>query len=306
MLLSMLGTKTDGQTERYNAVLEDTLRHYVSPDHSDWDVLLPAAEFAVNNSKNDSTGETPAFLMQGQHPLTPVTIQTDSAVPAARLYANQLQDTVARVQENLRKAQDRQKAYADVHRRDINFSVGDHVLLSTKNLTFQTVGTRKFLPKYIGPFPITQLVGKAAARLQLPPTYRIHPVFHVSLLKPYRQSEYTQTPPPPLQVDDEGIPVYEVEDILAHKPLKQGRQTTWQFLVKWKGYGHEHNSWEPYSNIATKDLTLQPYWEKIGGRPDRMKTTRPKGRPPKSDSNIQTRSKRKTPQTQIRPKRHKK
>ncbi len=80
--------QTDGQTERYNAVLEDMLRHYVGADQTDWDELLPAAEFAVNNSKNDSTGETPAFLMQGQHPLTPVTIQTDSTVPSARLYAD--------------------------------------------------------------------------------------------------------------------------------------------------------------------------------------------------------------------------
>ncbi len=185
---------------------------------------VPAAEFAVNNSVNESTGETPAFLMQGQHPLTPVTIQTDSDVLAARLFASQLQQTIIKVQRNLRKAQKRQKAYANIHRRDVTYSVGDKVLLSTRNLTFRAQGTREFLPKFIGPFLVQAIVNKVAVRLQLPHTCRIHPVFHVSLQRPYNVSEYTAMPLPPLEVDAEGIPVYEVEDVLALKPLKQGRR----------------------------------------------------------------------------------
>ncbi len=74
---------------------------------------------------NESTGETPAFLMQGQDPLTPVTIQTNSDVPTARLFASQLQQTTIKVQHNLRKAQERQKAHADILRRDVKYSVGD-------------------------------------------------------------------------------------------------------------------------------------------------------------------------------------
>ena len=112
-------------------------------------------------------------------------------------------------------------------------------------------------------------MGSAAVRLQLPHTYRIHPVFHVSLIKPYRQSEHTATPPPPLQADDAGIPIYEVEDVLAHKPYRKGRRNSWQFLIKWKGYGHEHNSWEPLDNIDNKDITLDPYWKSIGGEPQK-------------------------------------
>jgi hypothetical protein len=213
--------QTDGQTEKYNSVLKDMVRHYVNADQTNWDDLLPAAEFAVNNSKNDSTGETPAFLMQGQHPLTPVTLQTDSTVPAARLYASQLQQTIQNVQSNLRKAQDRQKFYADTRRRDVKFSVGDQVLLSTKNLNFQTVGTRKFLPKFIGPFPITQLVGSAAVRLQLPHTYRIHPVFHVSLIKPYRQSEHTATPLLLSKQTMQGFPFMKLKTCLHTNPTER-------------------------------------------------------------------------------------
>eukprot|EP00983_Pelagomonas_calceolata_P084513 1156371-Pelagomonas_calceolata.AAC.3 len=95
----------------------------------------------------------------------------------------------------------------------------------------------------------------------------MHPVFQVSSLRPYHQSEHTVTPPPPLEVDAEGVSIYEVEEVLAHKPIKQNRQNTWQFLIKCKGYGHEHISWEPYSNIANPEITLQPFWDSLGGIP---------------------------------------
>jgi len=217
---------TDGQTEEHNSFQEDLIRHYIAPDQTDWDDLLPAAESAVNNSVNESTGETPTFLMQGQHPLTPVTIQTDSDVPAARLFASQLQQPFIKVQHNLCKAQERQKAYADIFRCNVTYSVGDQVLLSAHYLTFRAQGTRKYLPKFMKPFPVQAIVNKVAVRLQLTHTHRIHQAFHVSLLRPYNVSEFAATPPPPFEVDAEGIPVHEVKDVLAHKPLKQGRRLT--------------------------------------------------------------------------------
>jgi hypothetical protein len=87
---------------------------------------------------------------------------------------------------------------------------------------------------------------------------RIHPTFHVSLLKPYR-SDGTVQPPPPVEVD--GELEYEVEDILQVRTvttnqrrrkdntLTNGRQTN-HYLVKWKGYGFEHCSWLPESELT--------------------------------------------------------
>lgn len=135
---------------------------------------------------NISSAMSTVFLVQGQHPLNPITIHTDSEVPAARLLASQLQHTVLNVQHNLRRAQDRYRyrsgrlAQADKKRLDMKYSVGDQVLLNTRNRTFKTEGTRKFLPKFIGPFTITRLIGRLAVKITLPNnTCRIHPVFHV-------------------------------------------------------------------------------------------------------------------------------
>ena len=262
--------QTDGQTERTNRVLEDFLRHFISPQQTDWHDLLPAAEFAVNNSVHDSHGYTPAFLNFGQHPLSPITLQTDDTVPAARLHATQMQEAVEVARSRLKQAQDRQKAYADTKRRDITFHPGQPVLLSTKNINIKAgpEGTRKLLPRFMGPFPVLHMVGPAAVKLELPPHYRLHPVFHVSLIRRYNQTRHTDVPPPPLDVDTDGAPFNEAEAILAHRPAKGANKgSPWEFYVKWQGYSHEHNSWIPISCFAHPQALLKPYWQSIGGEP---------------------------------------
>ena len=85
-------------------------------------------------------------------------------------------------------AQSRQKSYADIRRRDLEFQVGDQVLLrvsSTKGIVrFGTKG--KLSPRYIGQFLIIARVGKLAYRLELPESMKgVHNVFHVSMLRKY-------------------------------------------------------------------------------------------------------------------------
>lgn len=66
--------ETAGQAERMNRVLEETLRHFVSDKMDNWDDLLPAAEFAINNSYNRSIGTTPFYLNHGYHPSVPLDV----------------------------------------------------------------------------------------------------------------------------------------------------------------------------------------------------------------------------------------
>ena len=102
-----------------------------------------------------------------------------------------IEETVKHVElikKRMKEAQDRQKSYADLHRRTIEFEVGEHVFLKispTKGMMrFGKSG--KLSPRYVGPFEILKRVVAVAYQLALPPTLTsAHDVFHVSMLKKY-------------------------------------------------------------------------------------------------------------------------
>jgi hypothetical protein len=99
-------------------------------------------------------------------------------------------------------AQQRQKALANKIRVEKTLKVGDKVLLSTKYLNLKhSKKSRKLLPKWIGPFEVVQVVGPIAYKLKMNPGWRVHPVFHVSLLEPYRESGRVQPPPPSIEME---------------------------------------------------------------------------------------------------------
>ncbi|KAJ9519568.1 hypothetical protein QJQ45_000659 [Haematococcus lacustris] len=149
----------------------------------------------------------------------------------------------------MKLAQSRQANDANPHRKssDSVFQVGDRVLLSTMNLRNMVGKARKLLPRYVGPFRIEAHVGEDAVKLKLPPAMsRIHPVFHVSLLRPY-EGNFGRLPPTELGWLDDS-PQYEVERIVNHRHVRAGKAK--EYLVKWKGYEDSDNTWEPASNLA--------------------------------------------------------
>jgi hypothetical protein len=258
---SMLGTKqalstafhpqTDGQTEVVNRMLEQFLRHYVSAHCKDWDAYLPCAAFALNNSRHSSTGVTPFYLNYGRHPRTPLRTWMDvvgGRVPAACDFRQRIAEALTQAKACLLKSQAQMKAAADRKRRPApTYEVGQEVLLSTKNLAFKGfkhAHAKKLLPRFVGPFKVEALVGKAAVKLSLLKNMGIHPVFHVSLVKPYLHDGTSDAVPPPVLALDNSVQ-YEVESILAQR----GRGRTLEYLVKWRGYSTQHNSWEPASGL---------------------------------------------------------
>jgi hypothetical protein len=259
-LLRLIGTQhkrstayhpqSDGQTERVNRVLEEMLRHYVGGTrHGDWVNCLAAAEFAINNSHHESVGTSPFRLNYGRDPRLPITVLPGSKVPSAAAFADRMERGLADAKLCLQAAQHRQKVYYDRTHRDVTFQEGEQVLLSTKNIRLRRTGdkssTPKLMPRFIGPFSITHVVGKGAYALKLPSHMKIHPVFHVSLLRPYHHDvERVQPPPDPIELEDG--PEYFVQGIRNHRgPLRRR-----EFLVQWTGYGPEHDSWEPEREIG--------------------------------------------------------
>ena len=258
VMSSSFHPQTDGQTERVNQTLETYIRHFVSVRLNDWDTLLSRAEYAHNAAVHSSTGQTPFYLNFGMNPRTsPGEIIEVHPEPAA--FVERWQSALTFARNCLIAAQQRQKAYADQRRVEKVFSVGDKVLLNTKHLNIKHAETnRKLLPKWIGPFEVVQVVGPVAYELKMNPGWRIHPVFHVSLLEAYRSDGRIQPPPPPL--DLEGVLEYEVESILDHR-FRGRRHPRTSYLVAWKGYGPEHNSWEPEKNVVNAPEQVADYWK---------------------------------------------
>jgi hypothetical protein len=270
--------QTDGQTERINRILEDYLRHYVTGRYQDWDHHLCEAEFAYNNTWQASINATPFQLTFGQDPRVPfqevlptkmtVKLQNQDYVPAAAEFVRKMRDSLEHARQCLKAAQDRMKEYADRRRREPPpFKVGDEVLLSTKHLRMPHSKTRKLLPRFVGPFPIDRVVSPVAFKLRLPKHMRIHNVFHVSLLKPYKRDGPVQPPPPPDIIDDEFE--YEVEAVLAHRERrvrsrKKSKKIAREYIVKWVGYGDINNTWEPEEHLEHARERLQEYWVNHG------------------------------------------
>ena len=116
--------------------------------------------------------------------------QVESKNEAADSFLRQLEEDMAQAVENFKRAQGKQKRYADKRRRELELNIGDEVLLSTRNLLVQVAAgvSQKLGPLYCGPFTILEKL-TSAYRLDLPPHMKVHPVFHVSQLKLYRKPE---------------------------------------------------------------------------------------------------------------------
>ncbi|XP_073435227.1 uncharacterized protein [Dendrobates tinctorius] len=261
-LSSAFHPQTNGQTERTNQTLEQYLRCFICHLQDDWVDLLPLAEFSYNNSQSASTKLSPFYANLGYHPNILPRFPIDTPLPAVADRITSLQQNLDLLKRNLESAQDRYKKSADRFRKPApTFKVGDLVWLSTKNLKMR-VPSSKLGHKYIGPYKITKLVSNVACRLQLPRSMRIHPVFHVSLLKAATPNSFPGRSSPPAPVLIDGQEEFVVERILDSRLRRDGVQ----YLVQWQGYSSEDNSWEPASNLHAPRL-LRQFHQRYPGKP---------------------------------------
>jgi hypothetical protein len=239
--------RTDGQLERTNQGLEQYLQFYVDAKQGNWAQLLSIAKFAHNSWRNESTSQSLFNLLMGYHPRAEWTAIT-SPIPQVTLRLDQIQEARNKAQTAMIKVQqgwERRKHTVPM------FQIGDQVWLDGCNIKMFHP-TAKLVPKCHGPFPIVRVLSPITYELRLPVQWRLHPVFHVDLLTPYRETEFHGTnydrPPPDLISGEEE---YEVEQIVASRHFERGRKL--QYLVKWKGYPDAENQWVAKEDVFAED-----------------------------------------------------
>lgn len=242
--------QTDGQSERANRTLEEVLRHFVSPRQDDWDDYLDFAEFAINDSVSPSTGYTPFYLAYGQNVSSPIDL-TAVVVPAAQIRAQEMTDAIEHAKTKLRESHERQARAANKERQHHMFKVGDKVKLSTVNLNLPSTMSKKLTARYLGPFKVEKIINPVVYKLKLPASLNIHPMFHISLLRPWKEDgefpdHQGESAPVLVYPDDDQ---WLVDKLLDKRRERVGRHWVVKYLVRWLNCGPEDDSWEPASNI---------------------------------------------------------
>ncbi|KFY97961.1 hypothetical protein V498_01758 [Pseudogymnoascus sp. VKM F-4517 (FW-2822)] len=205
--------QTDGQTEQQNQTLEHYLRSYCNYSQDDWAAKLALTEFSYNNSTHNTTGKAPFYLLYSYVPTIDVedTAYEGGDNTTAQERVEKLQAERKELAETLQKATDAHKRYYDARHKPMRYRIRDQVMLAARNIK-QLRLNRKLADKYLGPFWVQQVVGgySQAYQLELPPTYQIHNVFHVSLLEPYHQRADTVSAP---AIEVQGHDEWEVQSI---------------------------------------------------------------------------------------------
>jgi len=191
--------QTDSQTERLNQTIEAYLQAFVSKEQDDWVRLLAMAEFAYNNSTTTGNGTSPFYANYSFHLAAINPASTEPFNPASQLYAHWMHTVHDESRKGLEDAQERMRRYTNPTRKEPPaYQVADLEMLNGRNIKTRRP-SKKLDHKNHGPFQIEKIVSPLAVRLVLSRKWKIHNVFHVSLLEPYRTSEH-RAPPDPSKV----------------------------------------------------------------------------------------------------------
>lgn len=241
--------QTDGQTERANQEVEQYLRLFINQRQDDWHEWLSLAEFCINNRVQASTRQTPFMLNTGRHPRLGTEPIRASKVASAEEFVSRMQFARQEAEAALhRAAEDMARYYDQLKGEAPQYKIGDKVWLEGKDLQTDRP-SKKLDDRRYGPYKITKIIGPNTYQLHLPPSMKIHPVFHTVKLRPFTEDSVGRRPPTrPEPVIKNGFEEYEPEGIRDSR-LYRGKL---QYLVKWKGYPIEESTWEPATHL--KDL----------------------------------------------------
>ena len=168
----------------------------------------------------------------------------------AKELSSKLRELMTICQKNFYHAQELQKQAHNKSIKPKSYAPGDKVWLNSKYS--KTKQNQKLEAKFFGPFQVLYLVGKQAYKLKLPKKWRIHNIFHMSLLEQVTTKKERVEKVPELDAGDNSEE-YEVKAIWDNavyaNESESGHLPGLYYLVAWKSYPKEENTWEPLSAV---------------------------------------------------------
>lgn len=279
--------QTDGASERTNQTIEIALRFlfHTLRKATEWPSVLGVIQRSFNNSPT-TVGRTPNEICYGFTPVTSSTLAKPSPNPISTTtrtnIRNEVEDTIALGQMLAKNAYDK-------NHKLIELKIDDWVLLRLHkgySIPSSAILGRKLSQQYAGPFQITERIGTLAYRLAIPLSWKVHPIFSVAHLEPASPSatdpyQRTAPPPPAIHVDGDTdlAKSYEIERIVTKRATK--RRGT-EYLVRWRGYGPEEDSWRNEAELGDASEVLKEFLESNTSASTSPTSTSPTSTPPTS------------------------
>ena len=276
-------------TTAYNHTLCQFISMFISSDQKDWNNHLAAILFAYRVSPHDTTGESPFCLLYGREPRLPVHVsllpprnESSSITKHCARIVQTLEEAHAIARENIQRAQQKMKEIYDRSARDPKFMIGDKVWIYTPKTKKGL--SRKLMHHWHGPYRIVEKCSPVHYKLRTCDNRLVSVTVHASQIKPYFSSDLrpsntlegtsansgpaipdedlpadsfsdyhpikhtrdSQHEPAASDTQDSTDTLYNIEQILKHRN-RRGKK---QILVKWEGYGSEHNSWIDETDVV--------------------------------------------------------
>jgi len=248
--------QTNGLLERYHRSLKIALKR--CPPQS-WDQFLPSFTFCHNTQVHSATRESPFYLLYGREATLPVDLiygRVDTRYPVPEDEKGDVDPslTVTRILEDAHRfafeadevAKKKSKKYYDRTRKQAAICEGDLVLLhnpAAKGLEL----------RWTGPHRVRQVAGVNLAVQDM--RNRREQVVHVARTKKFvpwpKSSEKEQQVCGTAMEEKQEPETYEVEEIRRHRKKKDG---SWEFLIQWKDYPPEDNTWEPADCVPSRNV----------------------------------------------------
>ena len=212
------------------------------------------AEFTYNNKIYAATKTSPFKANYSQDPRMGFEGRRKEKYEAVGKFIERIKKIQEKAKAVLGKVQEEMKKFANRRRGEgEEYRVGDLVLLSTKDLKWQMKERRseKLTECFVGLYKVKEIVSSNAIELELPKSIKIHPVVNVSRVRLYKPQVEGQKKTLPKPVIIKGEEEFKVEKILNKRTVR-GKE---KFLVRWKGYMVEEDTWENKENLEnTKEL----------------------------------------------------